>query len=160
MAAHALVTGTIFRDPEQRSSKNGNAFVAPTIKVKDADAVQWWKILAFHETAQAELMRLADGDAVSVQGSFKCDFYTPEGREPRVNLRLFADVVTPLRAAPKPKQEKEKDDRPSARKAAPTPEAARGPGIAPRKRAAPHPIPMTRYHFKKKGGASWAPPGI
>jgi Single-strand binding protein family len=96
MTAHVLVTGTIFRDPGQRSSKGGNAFVAVILKAKDGDAVQWWKVLAFSETAQAELMRLCDGEAVSVQCAFKVDIYTPPGREPRVSLTVFADHPTVL----------------------------------------------------------------
>jgi hypothetical protein len=68
MTAHALVTGTIFRDPGQCSSKSGNAFVSATVKVRDGDAAQWWKALSFGTDAQAELMRLGDGEAVSVQG--------------------------------------------------------------------------------------------
>lgn len=106
MTAHALVTGTIFRDPEQKSSAKGNPFVAATLKVKDGDATQWWKILAFSETAKSELVRLGADEAVAVQGSFKCDVYTPEGKEPRVNLTIFADNVVALRAAAKARKAK------------------------------------------------------
>jgi PAS domain S-box-containing protein len=47
--------------PEQRTSKAGKPFVMATICGKDGDSSQWWKVLAFSETAQAELMRLTDG---------------------------------------------------------------------------------------------------
>jgi len=51
----------LFREPVQRTSKAGKAFVTATIHAKDGDASQWWKVVAFSETAQAELMRLTDG---------------------------------------------------------------------------------------------------
>ena len=58
MTAHVLVAGTLFRYPEQRTSKAGKPFVTATLRTKDGEASQWWKALAFSETAQAELMRL------------------------------------------------------------------------------------------------------
>ncbi len=67
MTSHVLVTGTLFRPPEQRTSKAGKEFVSATLKVKDGDAVQWWRVTAFSGTTQAELLRLGDGDALSVQ---------------------------------------------------------------------------------------------
>jgi hypothetical protein len=60
MTAHVLVAGTLFREPEQRPSKAGKPFVTATIGAKDGDASQLW-VLAFSETARAELMRLTDG---------------------------------------------------------------------------------------------------
>jgi len=78
MTAHVLITGTLFRAPEQRTSKAGKPFVTATVRVKDGDpstgsgqASQWWKVLAFAESTQAELMRLADGDAISFKGTLK-----------------------------------------------------------------------------------------
>jgi hypothetical protein len=39
--------------------------------VRDGEAAQYWRVLAFSGTAQAELLRLADGDALSVQGGLE-----------------------------------------------------------------------------------------
>jgi hypothetical protein len=50
--------------------------VTATLKAKDSETSQWWKVLAFSETTQAELMRLGDGDALSAQGA-------PQGRDIR-----------------------------------------------------------------------------
>jgi hypothetical protein len=66
MTAHVLVAGTLFREPEQRTSKAGKPFVAATIRAKDGKAAQWWRLIAFVESAEAELMRLTDGDELSV----------------------------------------------------------------------------------------------
>jgi single-stranded DNA-binding protein len=101
MTAFAIVTGALFRAPEQRTSKSGKPFVTATIRAKDGEASQWWRITAFSETAQAELMRLVDGDACSVQGAFKAELYQPEGGEAKVSLSIIADRVLALRQPPK-----------------------------------------------------------
>jgi single-stranded DNA-binding protein len=98
---YALVTGALFRAPEQRTSKAGKLFVTATIRAKDGDASQFWRMTAFSESAQAELMRLGDGDAVSVQGSFKVELYTPDGGETKLSLSIVADRVLALRQPPK-----------------------------------------------------------
>jgi single-stranded DNA-binding protein len=57
-------------------------------------------VLAFSDTAQAELLRLDDGDAVSVQGALRAEAYSKDG-EARVGLTVIADAVLPLRRAKK-----------------------------------------------------------
>ena len=46
-------------------------------------------------------MRLGDGYAVSLQGSFKAELYRPEVGEPRLSLSIVADAIVALRK-PKP----------------------------------------------------------
>lgn len=111
MTAHVLLTGALFHAPEQRISKAGKPFVTATVRVKDGEAAQWFRVSAFSESAQAELMRLGDGDALAVQGAIKAELYTPGGGEPRISLSIVADQVLTLRQpprtkkAPRPKQE-------------------------------------------------------
>jgi single-stranded DNA-binding protein len=99
MSAFVLVSGSLFRAPEQRTSKAGKPFVAATLKAKDGETAQWWKVLAFSESAQAELMRLTDGDALSVQGALKVEEYEKEGQN-RVSLGVIADHALALRQSP------------------------------------------------------------
>jgi hypothetical protein len=99
---YALVSGILFKPPEQRTSKAGRPFAVATLRVKDGEALQWWRVAAFSEPAQAELMRLGDGDACSAQGAFKAELYQPEGGEPKVSLSIVADQVLALRQPPKP----------------------------------------------------------
>jgi hypothetical protein len=40
MTAHVLITGTLFRPPEQRTSKAGRLFVTATLKVKDGNEIE------------------------------------------------------------------------------------------------------------------------
>lgn len=106
MTAHALVTGQLFRAPQSRTSKAGKPFITATLKAKDGDGAQWWKLLVFSETAQAELLRLSDGDALAVQGTLKVELYQPEGGEPRLSLSIVADHVLALRQPQRQRERK------------------------------------------------------
>jgi single-stranded DNA-binding protein len=112
MSAFALVNGQLFRAPEQRTSKAGKLFVTAAIRAKDGEASQWWRVTAFSESTQAELMRLVDGDGVSVQGAFKAELYQPEGGEPKVSFSIIADRVLALRQPPKERKAKTSGDAP------------------------------------------------
>jgi single-stranded DNA-binding protein len=105
LSAHVLISGTLFRAPESRVSKSGRNFVVATMRCKDGDGSQWWKIVCFSESGCAELLRLSDGDAVSCQGAFKAETYTKDG-ETRLSLSCIADAVLPLRAAPRHREPK------------------------------------------------------
>jgi single-stranded DNA-binding protein len=101
MTAFAIITGSLFKNPEQRDSKAGKPFVTATLKVTDGDALQWWRVTAFSESAQAELMRLTEGDALSVQGAFKAELYRPDGGETKLSLSIVAGQVVALRQPPR-----------------------------------------------------------
>jgi hypothetical protein len=75
----ALVSGTLSKRAESRQSKGGKAFVTGTIRSNDGDSSQFVRFVGFPENARAELLRLREGDAVSVQGALKCELYRPEG---------------------------------------------------------------------------------
>lgn len=102
MSVHVLISGVIFRAPERRTSKAGNPFVTATVQVRDGDAFQWWKVLAFSESLSEELVRLGAGDAVAVQGTMRAEPYQKNG-ETRVGYSITAMQVTALRAARKAK---------------------------------------------------------
>jgi single-stranded DNA-binding protein len=96
MTAQVLITGTLFRAPEQRTSKAGKPFWTATLKCRDGDRVEWWKICTFSESAGEELARLDDGDAVSVQGRLEVATYE-QGGETRIRRSCIADHVLALR---------------------------------------------------------------
>jgi hypothetical protein len=102
---YALVSGALFKASEARTSKAGKPFVTATIRAKDGETTLWWKVVAFSESAQAELMRLGDGDAVR-----QVELYTPDGGETKLSLSIVADRVLALRQPPKErKAPKERD---------------------------------------------------
>ncbi len=102
MTTLALVVGTLFRAPEQKTSKAGRPFVTATIRTRDGDASTFWRVTAFSESAQAEVMRLGDGDGVSIQGPMRAELYRPGNGEPRVSLSIVADAVLALRQPERP----------------------------------------------------------
>jgi single-stranded DNA-binding protein len=103
MSTYVLVSGSLFRAPEQRTSKAGKLYVTATIKAKDGDAFQFWRVTAFSESVQAELMRLTDGDALSVQGALKAETYEKNGAT-KLSLSVVADHVLAQRQPPKPRE--------------------------------------------------------
>jgi hypothetical protein len=65
-----------------------------TLRVKEGDCSQYWRVLAFSESAQAELMRLGDGEAISVQGALRAELY--KDGESKLSLSVIADQVLAL----------------------------------------------------------------
>jgi single-stranded DNA-binding protein len=119
MTAHALIQGTLFRAPEQKISKNDKQYIIATVRAKGGDAFQFWHVVAFSETAQGELLRLGDGDAVSVQGAMKAELYQPDGGPARVSLSIIADAVLALRASPKEQRKPDAAPHPSRHEKSP-----------------------------------------
>jgi single-stranded DNA-binding protein len=108
----ALISGALYKAPEQRTSKSGSKFVTASVRVKTGEAMQFVRIVAFSETAQAELLRLQDGDSVSAQGEFKAEIYAKDGGEPKLSLSIVADQILALRQPPKDRKAKVPDLRP------------------------------------------------
>jgi single-stranded DNA-binding protein len=120
MSAHVLISGVLYRQPEQRTSRAGKSFVTATLRCKEGDASQWWKVLAFSESAGVELLRLGDGDAVSVQGVLRVETYDKDG-ETRLSLSVVADAVLALKQPPRQREKKSaarSDTRPRAHRIA------------------------------------------
>jgi len=111
MTAFVLVSGALPRAPELKTSKSGKSFVTATIKVAADNAVDFWSVLAFSETAQAELMRLGEGDKLSVQGPLKVEPYTARDGQTRISKTIFADRVLALRQPPRQRAPKAAPDR-------------------------------------------------
>jgi single-stranded DNA-binding protein len=101
MSAFVLVSGALSRAPELKTSKSGKAYVTATVKVAADGAAEFWSIVVFSESAQAELTRLGEGDKVSIQGSLKVEPYTGRDGQTRINRTVFADHVLALRQPPR-----------------------------------------------------------
>ncbi len=92
MTASALVSGKLVRDPEQKTSKGGKTFVTATLREGDGEAVTWWNILSFSDTANEEMLSLRAGDGIAASGSFKAELYAKNGTQ-RISFTLFADRI-------------------------------------------------------------------
>jgi single-stranded DNA-binding protein len=109
MTVAILVSGSIFKEPTQRTSQSGKRYVTTTLKAAAADSASsdFWSVLAFGDTASAELLRLAVGERVTIQGGLKIELYTAasDGKT-KISKTIFADHVMPLRQPPKERKAK------------------------------------------------------
>lgn len=108
MTVSVMITGSLFREPAQKTSKAGKPFVIATLKVAADNEVQFWSALAFGETAQADLMRLGEGEKLAVQGALKIEAKIQDDAV-KIYRTCFVDAVLSLKPAPrerKPKADK------------------------------------------------------
>ncbi|WP_395697976.1 single-stranded DNA-binding protein [Methylocella sp.] len=92
-----LLTGTVFRLAEIKTSRAGKPYARLTVKERNGESATFWGVTLFSESAIAEIDRLRKDDGVSVRGRLEATLYTPEGGEPRVSLSVIADAVLPLK---------------------------------------------------------------
>jgi single-stranded DNA-binding protein len=137
MSAHVLISGTLFRQPERKVSRGGKPYVSAAIRVRDGDASQFWRVMVFSESAGDEIMRLCDGDALSVSGSMRAEIWAPEGKDPRVSLTLTADAILPLRRERQPREKPAADT--------PAKSAVRANGSSSSRRIAGHRSPYAPH---------------
>ena len=107
MSISALIQGSLAKAPESRVSRQGNPFVMATLRVSAGNEIQFWRAFVFSESAQVELMRLGEGDALACQGTPKFELFRPDAGEPRVSLSITVDHVLALRQPPKERKKKE-----------------------------------------------------
>jgi hypothetical protein len=106
MAVSIMVAGSLFRDPAQNTAKTGKSYAVATIKAAAGNEAEFWTALAFGETEMTELMRLAEGEKLTVQGSPKIEAKAGADGAIKVYRTVFVDAVLALK--PKPKEAKPK----------------------------------------------------
>jgi single-stranded DNA-binding protein len=105
VTVHVLISGTLFRDPQTKSSKAGKAFVTATIKTPTADSStsDFWNCMCFSDSAKAALMCLRDGERVTVQGDLKLELFERDGGS-KIGRTVFVSNVLALRPPPRDKK--------------------------------------------------------
>jgi hypothetical protein len=100
MSVHVLVSGSLFKNPEIRTSSKGKSYATAAIRTASADnaTTDFWNLLIFSETVQAELLRLSEGDQLAAQGSLRLELYNG-----KISRTVFVDAILPLRRERKPK---------------------------------------------------------
>jgi single-stranded DNA-binding protein len=134
MTVAVLITGSLSRPPALKTSKAGKPYVVATLKVAADNAIDFWTVLAFSESAQAELMRLDEGDKIAAQGSLKVETYVGKDGSTKISRTVLADHVLALKPKPRaPKSAKAAVETPTsiAPAAPPAPSARRPNGPAP-----------------------------
>jgi single-stranded DNA-binding protein len=107
----ALISGTIFREVAQRTSKTGKPYASTTLRAKDGDTAQFIRVTVFSESSQVDLLRLSEGDALDVTGPLKVELYTAQNGETKIALSIIADKVLPLKKPSKEREVKSSDAR-------------------------------------------------
>ena len=110
----ALLTGTIYGEPQARTSQAGKPYATAEIRAdsgKEGGTVVWCSIIAFGEHAD-RLLRLANGAALAVSGKAEVRAYLDKQGEPAAGLSLVVDELATLKGKPRPPQG-ERDPRPA-----------------------------------------------
>ena len=82
-----MVTGALSKEPTQRTSKNGGVYLTTSLRLVAGNETEWWNLLCFSESAQAEIMRLGVGEKLACQGSLKIEIYRGSDGEPKISRR-------------------------------------------------------------------------
>lgn len=93
-----LVAGKVYGKPEQRTGKSGKPFAVAKVRAAVAggdEATLFVNVVAFEQAAQAALLALDDGDAVTLAGTLTPKAWTDrEGKaRPAVDM-VAAQVLT------------------------------------------------------------------
>jgi single-stranded DNA-binding protein len=107
VSTYVLITGTIFRAATQKVAKSGKPFAVCTVKAgADDGGGDFWSVVCFSESAQAELLRLEVGDACAVRGKLELKIYSANDGTAKISRSIFADAALGLRPAPRTKATK------------------------------------------------------
>lgn len=108
MTLHAFVAGELLRDPERKTSSNGNAYTSGLLKV-DADTVV--SVTAFDAGIADRLAALRKGSALAVSGRLSARPYSDKDGTLRAGLgvvvsELMTASAPPMKASPKPRRDR------------------------------------------------------
>jgi len=126
MSIHVLVTGILHKDAVSRVSQNGSHYATCSVRVEQDGQTVWANVICFDEAAQAELLRLSGGDALSIQGKASPKVYMKDD-EARPSLQVTASSVLPLKPKYEPKSRPAAQPAQTRPKPAPKPPASRAP---------------------------------
>lgn len=100
-----LLTGTLYAEPQQRTSQNGKVFTTGKLRADASDGAQvWCSLIAFADVGE-RLATLKAGAAISVAGRCKLSAWTDKNGNPAAGLDLVVDEIATLRGKPRPPQE-------------------------------------------------------
>ena len=100
----ALITGTLYGSPEQRTAKSGSLFTTAKLRADGKDgATVWCSLVAFGELAE-RLATLAANAAVAVSGRAEVNAWLDKQGEPKAGLSLVVDELATLKGKPRPPQ--------------------------------------------------------
>lgn len=100
----ALLTGSLYGDPQARTSQSGKPFTTAKVRADGKDgATVWCSLVAFGELAE-RLAALPANAALSVAGRAEVSAWLDKQGEPKAGLSIVADELATLKAKPRPPQ--------------------------------------------------------
>lgn len=91
----ALIGGKLYGKPEQRESRNGNAYVTCKVRAPAGDGEGVFvSVIAFAEPVCRALLALEDGDSASIAGELTPKAWLDRDGDPRPGLDMLAHAVT------------------------------------------------------------------
>lgn len=105
---HCFCSGELLRDPERKTSSNGNPFVSALLRV-DTDMVL--SLTAFDTTVADRLASLRKGAALACSGRLSAKPYTDRDGNLRPGLsvvvtELMSGTMPPTKAAPRTRSQR------------------------------------------------------
>ena len=105
----ALIAGSLFADPQQRTSKTGKPFAIARLSVPQGEESRiFCSVIAFDDSAVKRLLQLKAGASVAIAGTLKVGTWTAKDGAIKPSLDMVADEV----AATTPRPKKVKEDSP------------------------------------------------
>jgi hypothetical protein len=90
----ALVTGKLYGQPEQRTSKNGKAFVVGKLLVSmGTEERVFASLIAFDENSCRALLALSEGETAAVSGELRFNLYQAKDGSTRILLDCTVHAV-------------------------------------------------------------------
>lgn len=100
----ALITGTLYGDPQARTSQAGKPFTTAKLKADGKDgATVWCSLVGFGELAE-RLAALPANSALSVSGRAEVSAWLDKQGEPKAGLSIVVDELATLKGKPRPPQ--------------------------------------------------------
>ena len=100
----ALITGTLYGEPQARTSQAGKPFTTAKMRADGKDGASvWCSIIAFGDLAE-RLATLAANAALSVAGRAEVNAWLDKAGEPKAGLSLVVDELATLKGKPRPPQ--------------------------------------------------------
>jgi single-stranded DNA-binding protein len=90
MSIEAALFGTLGRDCERKTSKNGRPYLRLNVACGEGDATQWVSATVFDERAIAVTNKLVKGARVYLEGKLSLDEWTASDGTTRTGLSIMS----------------------------------------------------------------------
>lgn len=90
-----MISGALYTDPQQKISKNDNPFVTAMVRDSSTNPATMASLIAFGDIADS-LLKCVKGDSVAVSGNTTLGLYSPDGREPRIQINVTVEQIVTL----------------------------------------------------------------